>query len=573
MAESMRPTRLFFFGEPKDIDGAEIAISGYDARTDRTVLRMVEPAQPQVVSSIGGITTIDVGPLRLQYQSVDLNAPNPLASIAVERVSPEELAADMGLAERIADGAVMFDMATAGPDAGNRAAQRHGHAASPVDGGRAPPDPASASANGTCDTLTAWDRLDRPVIDPTPEAHDSRKTIWRDGNDLILHRGTGEAHWLSAFGGDDQIWLFDVSPDTGVYAGVGADLIVICSMADTFLNIWAGTTAWFDHAPDTIVIDPAVLKDVPAGFQRHINVWKFHTATDRLVLPPSPGMRVEVSTNGPDSVVNYGPLRIRLGHEFVPDRRLVRAAIQIGTLPARPFLDDMARRKRDPRPAAALPLSRAGWSAARTVGGGPAHGPAPMHSCDRVPAPQAATQPIGPPDFDDHWGLSVTFGDGDDVIVLRAIDADPTHGVLSETGVMAGAGDDLVFVETAELSLHAGSGADTIVICAMDGLEAAFVAAKDGAPDTLIVDSGVFLTPLGDRLLRSIAVEGFVEPHDRVVLRVPEGFSYEWLGFGFDIGVSGFVTRVSFSPAVADGPSGGGLDLNKVIVWPVASEP
>ena len=552
------------------IDGAEIIVMPFDARTDRIVLRPPEPMTPKIVRQGYGQAVIQVGPIRLSLMSFDPDAPDPMGVISVESAAPGEADADAAVARRMAEIGAAFSFAD-----GETADRHNGNWTIPDDAVR-PDDPASFAATARCADIGEYTMFDPPLEDSGPQARDTDFVQWSSDDDMILHRGMGVQHWVMAGDGDDQIWLDDLDPNSAVNAGHGADLIVLCSMAD--MSAYITLSYDIDVDPDTLIIGPSLLRDVPEGYTRRITVVGFQPEYDRLILPPGPtpvielwGGAAEGPLTGVGLTVTQGPIEIMLGHKTTGKVETARNAIQVGGLPVQPHLEDIARRKTDmiAHAAAAQSFAAESWASARTVGGGPVPGSAPTLACgdaegvDNVARlPETATSDV-----------HLSYGDGDDTIVLRARREDPDHGIARGDEVLAGAGDDTVYALTADAGIIAGPGTNTVLLCGSDGLWATVQSDVDGQPDTVVVDASVFSTPVPEGLYRRLSFE-LGDPGDRLVLRLPEDAQVRADdGYPMFVETPAGATRIGLGLHPAPGAASLENDPNRIILWPVSGAP
>lgn len=546
------------------IDGAEIVVMPFDARTDRIVLRPPEPLTPQIVRQRDGQTVVQVGPIRLTLMSFDPDAPDPMSVITVKPASPGEAEADATLARRIAEIGAKFSFAEA---------ETAARSAPTPDEAVRPDDPAAFAATARCADIGEYTMFDPPLEDPGPQARDMDFMQWSPDDDMILHRGMGVRHWIMAGDGDDQIWLDNLDPNSEVHAGHGADLVVLCSMAD--MSAYITLSYDIDADPDTLIIGPSLLRDVPEGYTRRIMVVGFQPEYDRLILPPGPapvidltGGTAEGPLTGVGLTVTQGSVEIMLGHKTTGKVETARGAIKVGSLPAKPHLEDIVLRKTDILVRAALtkPVTAESWAGARTLGGDPVPGAAPTLACgdaERVGSiaqlPEKASGDIHP-----------SYSDGDDTIVVRTRREDPVHGIARGDEVLAGAGDDTVYALTADAGIIAGPGANAVLLCGRDGLWATVQSDVDGQPDTVIVDASVFSTPVPEGLYRRLSFE-LGDPGDRLVLRLPEDAQVRvnegpWMFVETPAGA----TRIGLGVHPAPGAASLANDPNRIILWPVS---
>lgn len=571
-ASAMGHNQVQWLESVHKIDGAQILIPGFDARTDRIILRSPEPVTPQIIDD-GFTAVVRAGPIEFRFLYSSPDAPSPLEGFIVETATTEDVGADQALTQTLLAGGAeeMFGLSAAqlaGLEAGG--VPEPGETETGV--AIRPDDPARASAEGTCETLAGYTGLDPAEDNITTASYGSRYSTWRDSDDAILLRGDGDQHFLVAGGGDDQIWLYDMSADSYIMAGPGADLVVLCSMEDVGGTVGLGNG---DQDADTLVIGPDVLRDIPAGFTRQLILMEFQPEFDRLILPAGDyALEIDVQNLGLDNVITYGPLRITLLLSNLQDESRLRAAVRIGALPVRLYLDDMAARSVPILPAPALPVDPASWAAAHRLSGGPPPGAAPMQTCDHARMLQTVSAPVEEAPEHSLSALFLTYGDGDDTVVLRSVDDDPVNGILTGSEIATGAGDDMVHVFTGHAAVDPGPGADTVLVCALDALVFALSAAADGEPDTIIVDSGVFLTPVVEHLYRNIATTGFGDPTDRLVVRLPPGAAAKWDEiFGLIVVANGYETRISVGPTPDDLPPRHHIDPDKIVIWPLGASP
>ncbi len=577
-AEAIGTNQVNLGGRPIEIYGARIMISGFDARADRIILRSPTSVAPEIVEDSSWRTLVQAGPIQLDIQITDETAPHPTTGIKTEVVQSDPpgtlellaVVAEQTVRQREDHGAMVHS---------SDEHAEHGHD-DHHDGDHAA-DPSvyrkiglEISRNGTCASIRQFSERDTAEVDPTPENHDARESTWLDGDDQIVHFGDGQGHELLAGGGDDQLWLYDVAPDSALIAGRGSDLVVLCSVEDIDAGISLGNgDAAMDEDPDTLVIAEGVLADIPEGFFRRVSVSEFQPETDRLILPPAPFTPVvEPSAGGYSTDITYGPLLVRLYHGNVPDSSVLKAAVQTGVLPPEPLLNDIEVRKAAIQvvPAEKLAFPEQSWSNAKTLAGTTPDSTPPSLVCDESSLPASRASPENLPNLDEHTALQVRYGGQDETVILKSIDEDSEHGILSHSSIDLGAGNDTAYVFTGNGSVTLGPGNDVAILCQLDGLSIEFIAAPDGVPDTVIIDSGVFLTPVITGLKRRIAFSGFGDSNDRLILRVPEGARIEWVANVLNVTVGDHLTTISPSWHPMHTAPDQKLDENKIIVWPVS---
>ncbi|WP_210334985.1 peptidoglycan-binding domain-containing protein [Mesorhizobium mediterraneum] len=115
--------------------------------------------------------------------------------------------------------------------------------------------------------------------------------------------------------------------------------------------------------------------------------------------------------------------------------------------------------------------------------------------------------------------FELTYSQGNDLVRLS--------GEETEAYVALGAGDDLALLHHvgAGMAIRGDSGADILLLCSMEDLQADFTPgtenlARDDGQDVIIIESAVFTSvPVGMR--RNIMIHGFDTDADRVVIRAP----------------------------------------------------
>jgi hypothetical protein len=130
------------------------------------------------------------------------------------------------------------------------------------------------------------------------------------------------------------------------------------------------------------------------------------------------------------------------------------------------------------------------------------------------------TQPIAVPSYREE--MTSAYSHGDDLVWLGEADTD--GALLVETG----RGDDVVYMDRIgdALTVSAGAGSDTLIVCSMRGVSLFLNLPLDRFPDRVILAPPVFENvPPG--MLRKITIDGFNVANDRVEIRVPDGLSVD----------------------------------------------
>jgi hypothetical protein len=519
------------FRQAATLGGATIRIGNFDPRNDRLILRPSDAVDVSILALTEWNGIVKAGALRVEFNFVGFEDQPSLADAILMSPAPaSETVAGLDTAALLAsrrapEGAMPEDL---GHDDRHAGSDDHGDhlGGNGLDGSAFQQVPRGRLSDATeCGDIITLRGFSTPVSDPTPEFADSRETTWRDGGDTLVHFGDGEPHELMSGGGDDVLFLFDVAPGSNIIAGQGADLIVLCSVDDLHAGISLDEGGGnVDDDPDTVVIGQDVLRNIPAGFTRLIRVDGFHPQNDRLLLPP-PGGPLRIDTSDPwTTEVRYGQILIELHHPLRPSPGMVEAAMGVSGATASALLADIAARKsKTARPSGRWnAVDARSWAQARTLAGGIPQIPPPLSSCaDTLSRTDIAT-PLAAAEEDEHDALMVTYGDGDDVVVLVSVNQDPVRGVLSHGEINTGAGNDQIFAFTSNAVIDAGAGADIIVICDPDSLATSLIGPPDGAPDLVVLDAYVFSKPITSGFVRELTVEGFAVDNDTLVLRLPQ---------------------------------------------------
>ena len=173
------------------------------------------------------------------------------------------------------------------------------------------PQPSCAtmrSPAGSLKLAKASEGVSRTVLASFPYLY------YTHADDLIRLEGKGKEIWARAGRGDDAIYMFEIGDNSTIDAGSGADKLVLCSMHGVMLTLFLGPNS-VDRQPDTVVLEPAVFLDVPAGFVREISVSGFLSTDDRLLLHLPPGIHASAKrmVGGSAYVITAGRVRITVG--------------------------------------------------------------------------------------------------------------------------------------------------------------------------------------------------------------------------------------------------------------------
>ncbi|MBF9029022.1 hypothetical protein HKCCE3408_01325 [Rhodobacterales bacterium HKCCE3408] len=587
-AQAYGPGVIDFGGRPMNIPGALIIVTGFDPRNDRIILRPPFPVDMVHQSITGFDQTITAGPIELVFSFDDPDI-DPRPAVTVSQASPtdtvDRLDIDAILAAR-------RDNSTAGPGQaggstgifgglfGDGHGEGHGDGHGDGHGGTLAAVAEAHAAATSCGEMFDATMLDAPVADPTPDYFDERESTWRDGADTLAYFGDGTPQNLMAGGGNDLIWLFNVEEGTEIIAGDGSDLVILCSVEDVAAVIWLERgDAGPDDDPDTLIIAPDVLDDVPPGFERTVSLYEFDPLIDRLILPPGPwqptislgGRPVSPTDNSANGTlfnadVSYGPLRVSLSLGQASNGASIYRAISVGAPDPGAQIRDLAARDsgRPTNVAEFRPVDPATWAMARTLTGNTLSGTPPQFDC--AAPPQATPRPAFDTS-DEHGALFVQYGDGADVIVVRSIDDDPANGVYSQSQVHFGDGVDVVYSYTSNAYLLDGPGFDTVVLCDVDGLANAVGASPDGSPDILIVDAAVFRKPVLSGFERTISIAGYGELTDYIILRLPANARIEPDLTHYRVVTPTGTTRIRLNGHDGAGPEAS-AQPETIIIWP-----
>jgi hypothetical protein len=356
--------------------------------------------------------------------------------------------------------------------------------------------------------------------------------------------------------------------------------VILCSVEDTSATIWFERgDSGVEDVPDTLVIGPMVLDGIPNGFERTITLLEFDPRVDRLVLPGGPwDVTIESygrvlsrgdtspTSSGFNPLVSYGPLRVRLGLGQYSDAATLFRAISVGNPNPAPHLADLAARVASVAvpPVEFRSVDPAGWTSARSYGGAETPIAAPVFDCG---APPAATPRPAQPDMDEHDALFRTYGPDDDVIIVTRIADDPDNGILSGSELQSGDGEDIVYSYTSNAIVIDGNGADLTLLCDVDRLETTVAVPNDGSPDKVIIDAAIFRKPVTTGFTRSINVIGLGEPHDTLILRLPEAATIERNEDFYKIVTPLGTTEIAVSGYFYDSPDDK-LTPARILVWP-----
>lgn len=351
-------------------------------------------------------------------------------------------------------------------------------------------------------------------------------------DDTVVFVGDPWAAEVIAGTGNDTIYVYQPASGTIISGGAEADTIILCAPADdgVSLTLELGGTYSSDIDPDTVIIGPDMLLEVPAGFQRKIIIFQFTPANDRVILRLPEGAAVSYIDEGTGAVLlRAGNVEISLyraddwlDRPFNWDSVILLSQDHAGSEPATPG-----------HSISTTPVTWQ-WGEASTYAGAPASMVELTPNCGemRDPAsPLEITKPLddASPEFLDSSGHdidhNVYFSHGDDLIRLAN-----TRNAMQVT---AGRGDDAIyFLDIGDgLSVNGGSGADVFVICSMHGAELSLslgpgLSSVDRHPDLVVIEPAVFLN-IPDGFQRVIAIFGFLSVNDRLELRVPPGLEVE----------------------------------------------
>lgn len=334
--------------------------------------------------------------------------------------------------------------------------------------------------------------------------YSSNALVYDEADETLLITPDLGATLYDAGAGNDTVYVYDLHAGTAIHGGEGADTIVLCALQDVSLVVTLGT---IDTEPDTLVLEPSVFRNVPAGFTREIRVDGFVQPGDRLVLkvPPELGDVEIVDTNFAAPRILAGEVEITLvfPRGSGPDGSFDPAGVLV-------YRTDTPA-DAPPEPATGEPELRHDGPASAGV------------ACPQAVDPELYAEPISV----DHGMYRYT--PEDDEILVTAVTGITTH--------FAGTGDDVVYVVDGGAGTHVNldAGADILVFCSTREISMTAAAGDelssiDSDDDVIIFAPGAFQTiPAGYQ--RSYMIYSISPINDRIIVQPPPGLEATLHGF------------------------------------------